>query len=145
MKSSTNIFIVLCFLSSVAISQTPPKIEYGYSVSGNRISRKISMNPFKVGKKDSAQSVSEFSKILMEEGISVFPNPTSDKIVLTLNAFDPTETNSMSLLDAKGVEVMSQKLTEQKSEMDVSHLTAGVYFFKVIKNKKMLYYKIVKM
>ncbi len=142
MKSTLKIIFVLCFVSSISFAQ---KIAYAYDASGNRIQRKFDMNPFKVGKKDSTQSVSEFPKILMEEGISVFPNPTSDKIVLTLNTYEPSETNSMSLLDAKGVVVMSQKLTEQKSEMDVSHLTAGVYFFKVIKNKKMLYYKIVKM
>ncbi|MES2512663.1 MAG: T9SS type A sorting domain-containing protein [Bacteroidota bacterium] len=140
MKNLKNLIICL-FIASTSFGQI---IEYGYTNSGNRSLRKLSLSAWRVGQKDSAQSVKEFPKVLMQEGLSVFPNPTKDHIVLTINDFDPAETNSMTLIDVKGNVVMEQKVTSAHSEMDVSKLTAGIYYFNVVKNKNMLYYKLVK-
>lgn len=68
----------------------------------------------------------------MKEGISVFPNPAKDKVVLTINDYDPPEKSSRTLLDAKGYEILSQRITPGKSEMGVSKLEAGVYYCKVL-------------
>jgi len=141
MKTEHILLITLVLLSSIGIAQ---KIEYAYSPSGNRTMRKFNLSAFRVGQKDSTESAKEFPKILMQEGISVFPNPTSDKVVLTINDFKPEENNSMSLIDVKGNVVMTQKITQSRSEMDVSQLVAGIYYFNVVKNKNMLYYKLVK-
>ena len=137
--------IILIFLTSCAIAQSSQKIAYAYSPSGNRIQRKFdNINPFRVGHKDSASSVKEFQQIAKNEGISVYPNPTSGKVVLTINNFDSKETNTMSLLDAKGNVIIIQPLTDKVSEMNITELKSGVYLIQVIKNDKMLYYKLVK-
>lgn len=141
MKKSNQLTFTLMLLASLSFAQ---KIEYSYSPSGNRTMRKFNLSVFRVGKKDSTESAKEFPKILMQEGLSVFPNPTSDKVVLTINDFKPEENNSMSLIDAKGNVVMTQKITSARSEMDVSKLMSGIYYFNVVKNKNMLYYKLVK-
>ncbi len=135
--------ILMLLIASYITAQTP-KIEYIYTSSGNRTMRKINPSPFRVGNKDSTDSAKEFSKIVMEEGISVYPNPTTGKITLSLNKFDATEKNSVSLIDLKGSELMSQPITQSNTEMDLSALKAGIYYFKVIKNNQELYYKVVK-
>lgn len=132
---------ILLLLSTMAMAQ---KIAYTYSSSGNRTSRKYDINPFKVAQKDSVSSAEEFKDIVMSEGISVFPNPTNGHVVLTINNFDAQDANTMSLIDAKGTEIRTQKLTERSSEMNVSELRSGIYFFKVVVKEKILYYKLVK-
>lgn len=141
MKTRNKLTLLFALITSISFAQ---KIEYAYSASGNRTLRKFNLSAFKVGNNDSTESAKHFPKILMQEGISVFPNPTSDNVVLTINDFKPEENNSMSLIDIKGNVVMTQKITSGRSEMDVSHLTSGIYYFNVVKNKNMLYYKLVK-
>ena len=137
--------IILLFLTVCTIAQTNEKIVYTYSSSGNRIQRKFdNVNPFRVGHKDSTSSAKEFQQIVKNEGISVYPNPTSGKVVLTINNFDSKETNTMSLLDAKGNIIITQPLTDRVSEMNIAELRSGIYLIQLIKNDKMLYYKLVK-
>lgn len=141
MRKSHKLSALFLILTSMSFAQI---IEYHYTPSGNRDSRKLSTVAWRIGKKDSTQSATEFPKILMQEGLSVFPNPTSDKVVLTINDFKPEENNSMTLIDIKGNVVMTQKITAARSEMDVSKLVSGIYYFNVVKNKNMLYYKLIK-
>jgi len=141
MKTKHQLTLLFALITSLSFAQI---IEYDYTPSGNRKLRKLSTSAWRVGKKDSTESAKEFPKILMKEGISVFPNPTSSAVVLTINDYKPEENNSMTLLDIKGNVVMQQKITSGRTELDVSHLIAGIYYFNVVKNKNMLSYKLVK-
>ena len=141
MKKKYTITLLLFLLISISFAQ---KIQYTYSPSGNRTIREYSPNPFRVGNKDSTESVKEFRDIVMKEGISVYPNPTNGRLTLTINNFDASEKNSVSLVDTKGSELVSQPITERSTELDISTFKVGVYYFKVVKNKQELYYKIVK-
>jgi len=141
MKLQYKLIIISILLANTTIAQ---KIEYTYSPSGNRTIRDYSANPFRVGNRDSTESAKEFMDIVMKEGISVFPNPTTGKLTLTINNYNENEKNSVTLVDTKGGELISQVITQRTTEMDLSHLTIGVYYFRVIKNGQELYYKIVK-
>lgn len=141
MKIQHALIVFIVFTIHESFSQ---KIQYTYSPSGNRTIREYSANPFRVGNRDSTESAKEFRDIVMKEGISVFPNPTTGKLTLTLNHFDESEKNSVTLIDTKGGELLSQPVTQRTTEMDLSHLKIGVYYFRVIKNGQELYYKIVK-
>ncbi len=136
--------IALVTLTQLMVAQ---KVQYSYDNHGNRTQRKLVVNgPFDPMRfaNIATENIADGETVKNTEGISVYPNPTSDKIILTINDFNPSETNSMTLLDAKGNEVMTQKVTQNNTEMSVAHLRAGVYYFKVIKDKNMLYYKLVK-
>ncbi|MES2568112.1 MAG: T9SS type A sorting domain-containing protein [Bacteroidota bacterium] len=139
-----KIFTSLLFivLMQTGFSQ---KVQYAYDNNGNRIQRKLVVTGPNQKMANSTTEEEEKSKtIAIEEGISVYPNPAKDKVVLSINDFNPSETNSMSLLDVKGNIIISQKITSGRSEMDVSMLVSGIYYFNVVKNKNMLYYKLVK-
>ena len=138
---------ILFILFSVLVSGSTfaQRTKYTYSASGNRSIRQWdTMNPFRVGNKDSTNSAKEFRDIVMKEGISVYPNPTNGKITLSLNKFEASEKNSVSIIDLKGSELISQPVTQSNTEIDLSSLKSGIYYFKVIKNKQELYYKVVK-
>jgi hypothetical protein len=59
-------------------------------------------------------------------GISLFPNPTQDFLNITLSQ----GTGLVSCLDAKGFLVLSQEIEAGKTALNVSELTAGVYFIR---------------
>jgi hypothetical protein len=57
-------------------------------------------------------------------GISLFPNPTHDFLSITLSQ----GAGLVSCLDAKGFVVLSQEIEAGNTALNVSALTAGVYF-----------------
>lgn len=135
--------IIFLVLVNTIFAQT--KVQYAYDANGNRIQRKLIVGPSSMRMTNTTtKDEEETKKTSLQEGISVYPNPVTDKVVLSIKDFNPSERNMMSLLDSKGNEMLSQKVTQNQSEMDVSKLTSGIYYFKVIKNQQMLYYKLVK-
>lgn len=121
------------------------KVQYAYDNHGNRIQRKLVVTgPYQKTANSTTEGEEKSKKIAIEEGISVYPNPAKDKVVLSISDFNPSETNSMSLLDAKGNEIIAHSVTQNNTEMDISQLKSGIYYFKVVKSEKMLYYKLVK-
>ena len=107
-------YLIIFLFISVALNgqTTAPQIKYSYDNRGNRTDRIFTVSAFRLGNQDSTQSAKEFAKVQMKEGISVFPNPTKDKVVLTINDYDSSERNSMALLDSKGNEILSQRITK---------------------------------
>ncbi len=141
-----NILLSIFFITFILVNKKTyaQKIEYSYSNSGNRTMRKFNINAFRVGNQDSTASSDEFKKIVMREGISVYPNPANEKVILTLNQYDNNDKCSVTVIDAKGNEVINSKVIKKNTEINISQLTSGVYYYKVIYNDDVLIYKIVK-
>lgn len=79
---------------------------------------------------DIAASVNELSLA----DISVFPNPTQDKIELHFPALGATA-SQLSLLDLNGKVLAQQKNSSGFAEFDLSGLNSGVYFVRVVNEK----------
>ena len=76
--------------------------------------------------RDGKQSFSKIATVWMGEGsagISVFPNPLHDHI-LKVSVAEPMQ---ITLFDATGRRVLSQKLKEGAHTLDVSGMTGGLY------------------
>jgi uncharacterized protein YrzB (UPF0473 family) len=52
--------------------------------------------------------------------------------------------NNLTLIDAKGNEILFQTIKSQKTEFNITQIKSGVYYFRVVKNETILYYKLVK-
>lgn len=141
-----TILLSIFFITFILVNKKTyaQKIEYSYSNSGNRTMRKFNVNAFRVGNQDSTASSDEFKKIVMREGISVYPNPANEKVTLTFNQFESNDKGSVSIIDAKGNELARNIISQKQTEIDISHLSSGVYYYKVVKNNDVLIYKIVK-
>ena len=90
-------------------------------------------------------------QVATQYGIKVFPNPTTSgdmvnvTIALPVSNSAETETATVSLLDNTGKLLFTQQQTTTSSNpMDLSKYTAGVYYVKVMIDKKQLFYRIVK-
>ena len=60
--------------------------------------------------------------------MTVYPNPANDivKIELGDNSFD----NTLTITDITGKTVMTETVTDNVVEINVSHLSSGLYFIK---------------
>ncbi len=75
--------------------------------------------------------------------ISIIPNPAKDKI--KINAQPPaTKSNSIEITNVMGKIVLKKVLPVEKEDVEVSFLSAGVYFVKQTIGKQTLYAKFVK-
>jgi hypothetical protein len=68
-------------------------------------------------------------EISAEEGFDMFPNP-SDDFVDFVFTYIPAASDYLELLDAAGRSVIKQNLSQQL-RLDVSAMSAGVYFVKI--------------
>ena len=76
--------------------------------------------------------------------LSVFPNPTTDKVIIKQSQAEAKKLR-YNLYNLEGKEVASTELTSTEQSIDFSTLTKGVYILKVYSNKEVIKsYKIVK-
>jgi hypothetical protein len=76
-----------------------------------------------------------------EQMFTVYPNPASDKLTISLN--DGLENASVSFTDVQGRNVFNTKITSASSILDINHLTAGVYFVKIASGSRTEVKKII--
>ena len=72
--------------------------------------------------------------------IVVYPNPANEKI--TVKSFE-NELSQVSITDILGKEQLLIQINEMQTEININGLTAGIYFVKVIQNKKSFTQKLI--
>lgn len=107
-----------------------------------------------IKKESDATDTEELPKSILEkfdptstlEELSLFPNPTSDKVKLGFISKEKKD-YQLSILDAKGSAVYEKNLSNFKGkfneEIDLSSYENGIYFFKLISENEQLVKKIV--
>ena len=78
---------------------------------------------------------------------AVYPNPTSGKLTLKLDASSISDTKSMiyQLYDLNGKLIRSDQLKEKETNIEMSDLTTSSYYLRIIKSKKVIKtFKIIK-
>lgn len=74
-----------------------------------------------------ANSVLGVNEVATKSRISLYPNPTNQFIYIDNNT-SAKEFSSISIVDFRGVEIMTSQINANNNEVDVSRLSAGVYF-----------------
>ena len=69
--------------------------------------------------------------------ISVYPNPSSDELHLSLSDAEQFNTQ-LIITDILGQEVYSSIITQSESTHDISKLTSGIYTWRVIENNAII-------
>ena len=77
---------------------------------------------------------------LLEDRFIIYPNPTTN--LLTIQNQNNLKIDSVSLYDTLGRKVMESN--EATESMDVSNLTAGVYFIHITTDRGIVTKKIIK-
>ena len=85
-----------------------------------------------------------FSKSLTKiddlPSVSIYPNPTNDKIYIETTS----KIESLKLSDIEGKEIKNIELNVNSSEIDLSDLINGVYFLQITIDSNKTLYKIIK-
>lgn len=117
-----------------------PASNFGWCLTGNEISKQSAM---RFASKEIANPASRPALTVVYSipaGIweadagsrcTVFPNPSSGKLQLTVRDVDQAE---IKIFSAEGAVVFSQPLTADKMTIDLSREPAGVYSYKLLSN-----------
>jgi len=84
------------------------------------------------------------SEYLLSEIVSVYPNPASEKIIISLLSDDVREL-SIDILDVNGEKAVKGLILQKPmNEVDISLLRKGIYFLNIQSGKKTFIYKLIK-
>jgi len=137
-----RILLFLLFCNLTCLAQT---VKYSYDHVGNRVQRKLDISNPSTQRSSNIEAEKNGLEKANKLGMSVFPNPSSDKVNLKIaNAPDATQA-TLLLLDAGGRELYSKNMDQGIDEIDMSEFKPGVYFVKVIVGKEILFYKVMKL
>lgn len=70
----------------------------------------------------------------LEKNINVFPNPTSDRVNLSIPNSIKLDKTELNIFNSVGQKVKSQPINNHEINFDCSQLADGVYFYHVIRN-----------
>jgi hypothetical protein len=79
-----------------------------------------------------ANIITGFPELRNSPGILVFPNPAKDKITIETSA--PPVNSQLSIMNLSAQELITQKITECKTVINISHLPTGIYFIRLTRN-----------
>jgi hypothetical protein len=77
-----------------------------------------------------------------EVNLSLYPNPAKDKI--TIQIAEGQAPSQLSILNLNGEEVLARSLIKPKTQIDISNLSGGVYFVRLMNFKTVEVGKFVK-
>ncbi|MBP5346348.1 MAG: T9SS type A sorting domain-containing protein [Bacteroidales bacterium] len=148
MKKEALLLLVLVgflFSSLTGLAQNV-MVEFTYDDCGNRIQRSLQMKKVEENGKnieDETKFLSSISEDLGVLSIGLYPNPTEDKIIVTISE-DTIENVEAILSTISGVVIERFRFSGAQQEVDLSSQPAGVYLLKLILDNETHTWKIVK-
>ena len=82
------------------------------------------------------------NKLISNNSINIFPNPTSDKFTIQFNKLK--EFYNLKILNTTGQVVLNKKITNSVEQVDLSGQAAGVYFVKLQSVNNTVVRKVIK-
>ena len=77
----------------------------------------------------------DIDEVKIENGLTIIPNPSNNKITISLPAI--CGNTQLSIFNVSGEKVMERQLTDNETQIDISALPRGVYFVR-LQNEKMV-------
>lgn len=76
------------------------------------------------------------------DNMSLYPNPTNGEILIDIG--NPINETVLEIFNTNGNKLLRQKITNNKTRIDIRNLTNGVYFVRIVTEKKVKIRKIIK-
>lgn len=76
--------------------------------------------------------------------IVLYPNPANDLLTITLDQIRAINKSILTVYSIEGRMLLQQFITQNKTELDISGLSNGIYFIKVTGSDKSSILKFVK-
>jgi len=143
MKKTLVTFCLVLGSCLSVLGQSPSNyIKYDYDAAGNRISRRCLSVTLRSA--TAPMDSSEVEGALNELKVTIYPNPTRGVIVAGLSTFSPNTSITYILFTADGRKLQQLNAESDRTPIDLSNYTPGVYLLKVVADKKNLEFKIIK-
>jgi len=126
------------------------QVYYTYDANGNRTQMSISsarhLNPNGSSNNNSSDTTKDSiaGREVSQYGLSVYPNPTSRSITLSISNLKSGEDATIYLSGSTGNILYTTKTSVTPFQINMQSYAAGVYYVKVVIDKHELYYRVVK-
>lgn len=145
------ILLSTAFLQDI-YAQNNKLVSFTYDNNGNRTSLSVIImradeNDITNGStNDNLETIEEAYGVASDTisgiNVSIFPNPTSDYLILTTDSYEQIH---VALLSLNGNTIYERTLTSCQTELNLSDLTKGMYFLTINHNGERHVWKIIKM
>lgn len=78
------------------------------------------------------------------QAVSVYPNPTSNELYISMNDWDTHQITTLKVIDFNGSEVLSQEATSETTRLNVTQLPVGTYFIEISNSATTQVYRFIK-
>ena len=67
--------------------------------------------------------------------ITIYPNPANEKIIIESTSLNNEKDKIISIFNIQGQMLLKQELWQDRSEVDISKFTKGIYVLKIESNE----------
>lgn len=124
--------------SGGAISHSIGQVSYSYSGSASFSSQEGIQQPYEISEVVGVDD-------LLGHEVSVYPNPTTQHLTISIDDLDRDLQWTATLIDIGGQELSSERIVTDNHQIIVEYLPAGTYFVKIsLTNQNFKTFKIIK-
>src|ERR1700756_322613 len=139
--------IILYLTLLMSVKSYSQAIEYLYDGNGNRTERHLYVCPScpAGGRKAApADTLKKQEQLVQQYGVNVYPNPTQDKINLSLNNLQNNVQTIVTVADEAGKILYTGQNLQPQNEINMASYNNGTYFIRLLIGKDVMVYKIMK-
>lgn len=148
MKMKRLLMIGLCLLSVMQVfAQNPVNMNFNYDDNGNRTCNEIVITRI-LDKVNIQETESPFLTSALDSmntvEISIYPNPTNDKVIVATRGMDSGQTLKAVLLSPTGKVLEERIVTDTGESFDLTGKASGVYLIEIYINQEKQIWKVIK-
>ena len=135
--------LILCTIGvNIRLSAQQEKIVFQYDLSGNRISKNLTV--LKVGNFEQLPDCLKDSLGKQEYDVRIYPNPTNDYLNIEFSKENQIENSQIIIVGINGDIKYMSEVSGTNMILDFNGYANGEYFIKIFNNLKSVSYKVIK-